>query len=576
MRLRLLRDSFCSTVHHVIQSFGKRQQANSIPVYGVGLFGVLYQPRVSNRPRSVADHGSVAQCGEDGEDQISSVNTPNILFVIADDWGLHAGAYGTNWITTPAFDELAREGLLFRNAYTPMAKCAPSRSILLTGRHLWQNESAANHLAVFPPHFKVWPEVLMERGWFVGYTGKGWGPGIAKTVDGKPRDLIGRSFQSRKITPTTSISNNDYAANFVDFLDAVPNTTSWCFWCGFLEPHRSYEFQSGVRKGGKRISDIDRVPAYWPDEEVVRHDMLDYAFEVETTDMMLGRMVSELKKRGLYENTLIVVTSDHGVPFPRVKGYAYHDSNHVPLAISWPKGIPVSGRVIDDFVDFTDLAPTILDVARIDVEESGMQPITGASWRPIFESDLAGRIVAQRDHVLVGKERTDVGRPGDVGYPIRGIVTGDFLYLRNYEPDRWPAGNPETGYLDTDGSPTKSRILDMGRQDKSNRFWEWNFGFRSSEELYDLRVDSDCVINLANDSTYQDEKQALKSRMEDRLREQSDPRMRGEGHIFDDYPVTNGAGFYDRWLRGEKPEAPWVNASDFETQQSPVVREGIK
>ena len=494
-----------------------------------------------------------------------SSGPPNILFVIADDWGMHAGIYGTRWINTPTFDELARGGLLFRNAYTPMAKCAPSRSILLTGRHLWQNESAANHLAVFPTHFQVWPEVLKEAGWFVGFTGKGWGPGIAKTMEGKSRELTGQAFQAEKLRPlTASISSNDYAANFSEFLDATPNGKAWCFWCGFLEPHRSYEYQSGVIHGRKKIEDIDRVPAYWPDDEIVRNDMLDYALEVETTDMMLGRMVDELKKRGLFENTLIIVTSDHGMPFPRVKGYAYHDSNHIPLAVSWPRGIRSSGRVIDDFVDFTDVAPTILDIAKIDVEESRMQPITGKSWRPLLESAQSGQVLKERDHVLVGKERTDVGRPGDVGYPIRGIVTKEYLYLRNYVPERWPAGNPETGYLDTDGSPTKSLILELGRRDRSNRYWEWNFGFRMAEELYDLRMDSDCIRNLANDPTHFEAKQTLMTKMEARLREQLDPRMRGEGNLFDQYPVTNGAGFYDRWLRGENPEAPWVNTSDFE------------
>ena len=507
----------------------------------------------------------------DGAD--SGETKPNILFVIADDWGMHAGSYGTNWVKTPAFDEIARSGLLFRNAYTPMAKCAPSRSILLTGRHLWQNESAANHLAVFPPHFKVWPEVLLDRGWFVGFTGKGWGPGVANTIDGKPRALTGQPFQASKLSPTTnSISSNDYASNFSNFLDAAPQGKAWCFWCGFLEPHRSYEYKSGVNKGGKKLADVDRVPAYWPDEELVRHDILDYAFEVESTDLMLGRMIRELKKRNLFDNTLIVVTSDHGMPFPRVKGYAYHDSNHIPLAISWPDGIRTSGRIVEDFVDFTDVAPTILDVAKIAQHDSGMQPITGKSWRPLLESTKSGQILSERDHVLIGKERTDVGRPGDVGYPIRGIVTRDFLYLRNFEPERWPAGNPETGYLDTDGSPTKTRVLELGRTDRANRYWEWNFGKHSSEELYDLRVDSDCIRNLANDTVHEETIRVLKTRLETSLRGQQDPRMHGQGHIFDEYPVTNGARFYERWLRGDKPEAPWVNPADFETPQSPVVR----
>ncbi|MHB9007610.1 MAG: sulfatase family protein, partial [Limisphaerales bacterium] len=297
---------------------------------------------------------------------------PNILFAIADDWGPHAGAYGTRWVRTPALDRVAREGLRFTHAYTPVAKCAPSRAIVLTGRHAWQNGEAGNHLAFFPPELKSWPEVFMERGWHMGFTGKGWAPGIARDANGKPRLLTGQPFNRRQAKPPTpAIGNNDYAANFIDFLEAAPADTPWCFWYGATEPHRGYEFQSGVNRGGKQLADLDRVPAYWPDHETVRHDLLDYAFEVEHVDRHLGRMLAELERRGLLDRTLIIVTSDHGPPFPRMKGYAYPDSNHVPLAIRWPGGVKAAGRVIEDFVDFTDLAPTLLEVAGIAETESG-------------------------------------------------------------------------------------------------------------------------------------------------------------------------------------------------------------
>jgi arylsulfatase A-like enzyme len=496
---------------------------------------------------------------------------PNILFAIADDWGLHAGAYGTRWVKTPAFDRIAREGLLFMNAYTPMAKCAPSRACILTGRHLWQNEEAGNHLAVFPPKLKSWPEVLMEQGWHMGVTGKGWAPGIAHDTNGKPRLITGRPFNQRQAPPPTrAISHNDYAANFKDFLEAAPQDTPWCFWYGATEPHRGYEFQSGVNQAGKQLSDIDRVPAYWPDHETVRHDLLDYAFEVEHVDDHLGRMIAELDRRGLLERTLIIVTSDHGMPFPRVKGYAYHDANHVPLAVRWGAGIRNPGRRVEDFVDFTDLAPTMLEVAGIVEVSSGMWPITGKSWQPIFESERSGRIVPARDHVLIGKERTDVGRPHNWGYPIRGIVTATHLYLRNYEPARWPAGNPETGYLDTDGSPTKSLILERGRRDRADKFWQLNFGLRPAEELYDLRSDADCVRNLAPDPAQAERAAALRERMETALKAQGDPRMFGHGRIFDEYKPTQGDGFYEKFLRGERPTAGWVNETDFEPAPLPL------
>lgn len=495
----------------------------------------------------------------------ANADPPNILFAVADDWGLHAGAYGTPWVKTPAFDRVASEGLLFRNCYTPMAKCAPSRAILLTGRNLWQLEEAGNHMAVFPSKFRSWPEVLMAHGWHMGITGKGWGPGIANDDSGKARQITGKPFQQRKAKPPTpDMGNNDYAANFADFLDAAPKDTPWCFWYGSTEPHRAYEFQSGVNKGQKKLSDINAVPAYWPDEDTVRHDMLDYAFEVEHTDRHLGLMLAELEKRGLLENTLIIVTSDHGMPFPRVKGYAYHDSNHVPLAIRFPQGMKHSGRIIDDFVSFIDLAPTILDYAGISEADSQMQSITGKTLRPILESAQPGQVVAERDHVLIGKERTDVGRPMNQGYPIRGIVTASHLYLHNYEPGRWPAGNPETGYLDTDGSPTKTLILQRGRTDRSDLFWRLNFGLRPADELYDLQTDRDCVQNLAATPATSTLVSELRTRMETELKAQQDPRMFGNGDLFDRYKPTTGDGFYEQFQRGEKPKAGWVEPSDFE------------
>ncbi len=490
---------------------------------------------------------------------------PNILFAIADDWGVHAGAYGTKWVKTPAFDRVAREGLLFQQAYTPVAKCAPSRAIILTGRHAWQNQEAGNHMAYFPATLKSWPEVFTEQGWHMGITGKGWGPGIANNAEGKPREITGKRFNSRTAKPpTTHISNNDYAANFVDFLNAAPKDTPWCFWYGSTEPHRSYDYGSGVSKGGKQLTDIDHVPAYWPDDEIVRHDMLDYAYEIEHVDLHLGRMLAELEKRGQLDNTLVIVTSDHGMPFPRGKGYAYIDSNHIPLAIRWPAGIQHPGRVIDDFVNFTDLAPTLLDYAGLTAEKVGMQPITGKSWRPILESSHAGRIVPERDHTLIGKERTDVGRPHDWGYPIRGIVTAGHLYLRNYEPTRWPAGNPETGYTDTDASPTKTLILKRGRENRADRFWQLNFGLRTADELYDRKADPDCAVNLANDPAHHSTVALQRQRMEAELRLQEDPRMFGRGHLFDEYKATTGAGFYDRYLRGENPKAGWIDPTDVE------------
>src|SRR5437762_13397206 len=151
-------------------------------------------------------------------EQAANRNRPNILLAIADDWSFgHASAYGCKWINTPAFDRVAREGLLFTRAYTPNAKCAPSRACLLTGRNSWPLEAARTHICFFPTKFKTYAEALAEHGYFVGKTMKGWGPGVANDDAGKPRLMAGRSFEQRKSPPpATGISNSDYASNLAD------------------------------------------------------------------------------------------------------------------------------------------------------------------------------------------------------------------------------------------------------------------------------------------------------------------------------------------------------------------------
>ncbi len=492
---------------------------------------------------------------------------PNILVAIADDWSFgHAGAYGCRWVRTPHFDRLAENGILFRRAYTPNAKCAPSRATILTGRYSWQLEAAANHVCYFPAKFGSYVERLAADGYFCGYTGKGWGPGIAHDAEGQPRPITGQAYSQRRTKPpATGISANDYAANFAEFLRDVPSETPWAFWYGALEPHRGYEYGSGVRLG-KRPEEIDRVPGYWPDNAVVRNDLLDYAVEVEHFDAHLGRMVELLESTGQLANTLIVVTSDHGMPFPRVKGQAYDASNHIPFAVHWPQGIGHPGRVIDDFVSFADLAPTLLEAAHVQEIAPIMQPLSGRSLLDIFRANGSGTIEAERDHMLVGKERHDIGRPHDGGYPIRGILTSNWLFLHNFEPGRWPAGNPETGYLNCDGGPTKTQILEQRRRGDDSSDWTLCFGKRPAFELYNLREDPDCLHNLATDAKHASQLSELQARMVAELTQQSDPRMAGNGQVFDQYPYAapNHRRFYERYMAGEPIRAGWVQPSDFE------------
>jgi N-sulfoglucosamine sulfohydrolase len=491
---------------------------------------------------------------------------PNILFCMADDQSFpHAGAYGCKWVKTPAFDRVASEGILFTNAYTCNAKCAPSRSSILTGRNSWQLEEAANHVPFFPAKFKTYAESLMDEGYHVGYTAKGWAPGDPGFVSGKRRELLGPAWSSIKTTPPARfISNVDYAANFEAFLKDNPEGKPFCFWFGSNEPHRPYEFKAGTFSGGKSTSEIDRVPGFWPDNDTVRNDLLDYAFEIEYFDSQVSKMLGILEDKGLLQNTIVIITADNGMPFPRVKGNAYEMSNHLPLAIMWRQGIRNPGSIIDDFISFTDFAPTFLEAAGIQSDKSGMQPMEGKSLFPLFEGMGIGKF---RDFMVVGKERTDLGRPDDQGYPIRGIVTCEFLYLRNYHSERWPAGNPETGYMDCDGSPTKSFILNDRQLNGKSRHWEMNFGKLPDEQLYRISTDRECMENLAGNPEYLAIKNKLVRQMTKKLKKDGDPRMFGKGDIFDTYPYSEDIrNFYNRFMAGEKLKAGWINESDIEKE----------
>jgi arylsulfatase A-like enzyme len=256
------------------------------------------------------------------------------------------------------------------------------------------------------------------------------------------------------------------------------------------------------------------------------------------------------------------------MPFPRVKGQVYEYSNHLPLAIMWKNGIKDPGKKINSLVSFIDFAPTIFDVAGISSESSGMQEMQGLSLRSIFNAEQSESVIV-RDYVLVGKERHDVGRPGDVGYPVRGIIKNGFLYLQNFKPGRWPAGNPESGYLNTDGGPTKTVILNHRRSNGKSLYWDLNFGKRPEEEIYNIKDDPFCLQNLAFSEEYTEVKENLKLELANRLGEEGDPRITGSGDIFDAYIYANEAdrNFYERFMNGDGVNAGWINESDYEYEK---------
>ncbi|WP_081817028.1 sulfatase [Polaribacter sp. Hel_I_88] len=456
---------------------------------------------------------------------------PNILFIIADDISKNSfGVYGSKDIKTPHFDRIANEGVLFTNAYVSNPKCAPSRATILTGRYSWQLEEAANHNPTMPEKWRFYPELLEETGYAIGFTGKGWGPGH---FYGK-HNPAGWEYNKIKCKPPyKGISNKDYAANFEDFLTKKNTDKPFVFWLGTHEAHRAFEKDS-YKKAGKDLNKI-AVQNSFPDNKIVRGDLADYGLEVEYHDAHIGRALAALEKRGLLENTLIIATSDHGMPFPHIKGQIYDEGFHVGLVARWGNKIK-AGRTVTDFINFPDIAPTLLEVSGVKVH----QQMTGKSFLNLLLSKKSGRIDTARSFSILGKERHDMGRTDGeqltVGYPVRAIRNDNYLYAFNYKPNRWPAGNPEYDYKNCDDSPTRQFLLGLEEDNPDYKYYELSFGKRPEEELYDINKDPDCVHNLASDAQFNTIKTEMKSKMEKELIAQKDPRVLGKGDIFDYYP----------------------------------------
>ena len=472
-----------------------------------------------------------------GAQQPVKQDRPNILFCVSDDqsW-LHTGAMGDPIVRTPAFDRVAREGILFTHAYCNSPSSGPCRSAILTGQDIWRLEEAGNIHSTLPSKFQTYTELMKEAGYIVGYTKKGWGPGRLEP-GGRTENPAGPVYDS-----------------FQEFFDKKLKKSEdpFVFWLGSNDPHRPYEWKSGF-KSGMSVENVE-VPPYLPDDPIVRNDILDYYYEIERFDQSVSQAIHLLEKDGELDNTLIVVTSDNGMPFPRAKASLYDTGTRMPLAIRWPAVIKSPGRIVDDFVSLKDMAPTFLEVAGMKVPES----MTGRSLSNIFISSKVGKIDTARNIVFTAMERHDGCRQGGKGYPCRAVSTYDFLYIRNYEPTRWPAGDPDANncaraipFGEVDTSPTKDLLMANSTDEKYKPFYERAFAKRPAEELYDLRSDPFQLNNVASLPQYARIKEELSKLLQEYTAMTGDPRALGKDAPWDYYPYY-GEIINKNWVVDQK------------------------
>lgn len=506
---------------------------------------------------------------------------PNILFCFADDWGRYASIFAAlerepslnQVVKTPNIDRVAREGVLFRHAFVNAPSCTPSRSALLSGRYFFNTgRGAILQTAQWDSSIPSFPHLLREAGYHIGETYKVWSPGTpvdAPFGAGKhayekagnlPNDFSENVTKMMGEGQTLDAARakifQQVRANFDAFLAERRPGQPWLYWFGPTTTHRRWIKGSGKKLWGLEPDALrGKLPPFLPDVPEVREDVADYLGEVQAWDAYVGLLLERLEETGELENTLFVVSGDHGMPgVTNGKCNLYDFGTGVMLAASWPRRMKGQGRVVDDLVSLPDLMPTFLEAAGVPIPAG----VNARSLMSVLRSDRHGQADARRTWVISGRERhVAFANADNRPYPQRSLRTRDYLYIRNFAPDRWPLGIPVAvteasappqdelenvtyaAFADMDASPTKAWLIAHRHEAQWRRFYDLAFARRPAEELYDLRQDPHQMKNLAPDPRYAATRSRLAAQLMKILKDAGDPRVTGDGQTFERPPFTN-------------------------------------
>ena len=418
------------------------------------------------------------------------------------------------------------------------------------------------------------PLLLRDAGYHIGKSYKVWSPGTpadapfggqkyayeraGRAPNNFSEETEDRLAKGLNVEAARSEILAQVRQNFGAFLADRKPGQPWLYFFGPTTTHRTWVKGSGLKHWGidpERLK--GKMPASLPDVPEVREDVADYLGECQAVDACVGTLMKRLEETGELERTVVVISGDHGMPgVPDGKCNLYSLGTSVALVIRWPGG--KAGRVIDDFVCLPDLAPTFMELGGVKIPEG----VTARSLVPLLASDESGQVDPSRMCVLTGRERHVAGaRDGKLPYPMRALHTRDFLYIRNFAPDRWPLGAPfaaagataalsaeelekNTHYAfpDMDASPTKAWLV----LNRDGLDWKWHYGRafdkRPAEELYDLRSDRFQTRNVAADPRYAANLAELSAALTAKLRALKDPRVCEDPVPFEHPPFTDGEG----------------------------------
>lgn len=502
----------------------------------------------------------------------------NILFCFADDWGRYASEYAKHEkfpspnqvVKTPNIDRIAREGALFSRAYVNAPSCTPCRSALNSGRYFFNcGRAAILNGAVWDPAIPSFALKLKDKGYHIGKAFKVWSPGDPADApfggqahayqkhggrfNNFSEEVTKMVLAGKAVEDAKNELYDEVRGNFDDFLQARPKGAPFLFWHGPTNVHRKWIKGSGQALWGINPDDLKgKLPKHLPDVPEFREDFGSYLGEIQAFDAQVGVLVKRLEEAGELDNTIIVISGDHGAPgFPGGKCNLYDFGVNVTLAIRWP-GQP-GGRFIEDFVNLMDLAPTFMEIGGATIPPG----VNGKSIVSLMKSGKSGRIEPERDYVITGRERhVSIAREGNLPYPQRALRKDGWLYIHNFKPERMPMGDYKlltdtntppmedmenetyVAFPDMDASPAKAWLIQHRNDSQYQWFFNYAFAKRPQEELYDLRKDPDATINLAAEPAHAAMKNQMAAELMAKLKAAGDPRVTQDPVPFENPPFT--------------------------------------
>lgn len=398
-------------------------------------------------------------------DEIVAAPRPNIVLIIADDISQDFGAYGVP-IETPHFDTLAEGGVMFRNAYVAASSCSPSRASLITGRYPHNHGAPELHMPLPEGQF-AFPSALRGAGYYTVAAGK-WhlGPHPVAAFD--------------KVNDIPYPDDFTGALTWIPELRARPRDRPFFFWLAAFDAHRPWEPITTVPATDPATVVL---PVGLPDTPAIRQDYANYVDEVRRFDQLIGDVVAELKRQGVYDNTLIVVTSDNGRPFARSKTTLYDGGMLTPLVFHWPDGNLPAGVVSDSLISLIDIAPTFLDIAGLEIPAS----VQGISMVPALRNPEA----TPRE-IVFGEQNWHTQR-----FAGRMVRRGRYVYIRDFTPNAFSFIMVESQ------NATNAELLRLREAGALSPLQAEPFSVDRPEELlFDVVADPDQTNNLAGSAEH--------------------------------------------------------------------------